>query len=146
MYSEPSQRSKIQRFGKITIAFNYFRKTLCRKSLRWFWICVRFYICQGSEYSRIVNMPGLRISRVYLFLIFTKISKPCVTLDKVLNMFRDTIMKGLWVFQSYQYIRLWHMPGLHKVLNIAWINCSEYNEVLLMPGQSFSGFWICLRL
>ena len=37
-----SKISKIERFGKIIIAFNYFRKTVHVKSLRGFWICVWF--------------------------------------------------------------------------------------------------------
>ena len=36
VYPEPSQRSKIGRFEKIIIAFNYFCKTLHLKSLRGF--------------------------------------------------------------------------------------------------------------
>ena len=40
--SEPFQRSKVERFGKIIIAFNYFSKTLYVKSLRGFWICAGF--------------------------------------------------------------------------------------------------------
>ena len=41
-YLVPCQRSKIESFGRKKIAFNYSRKTLCLKSLRGFWICVRF--------------------------------------------------------------------------------------------------------
>ena len=63
-YSKPCQRSKIECFGKIIIAFNYFFETLHLKFLRRFWICVEFEICQGSEYSRTVNMQGFWISRV----------------------------------------------------------------------------------
>ena len=35
-YSEPFQRSNIERFGKIIVAFNYFRETPRLKSLRGF--------------------------------------------------------------------------------------------------------------
>ena len=40
--SEPSQRSKMEHFEKTITVFNYFCKYLHLKSLRWFWICVRF--------------------------------------------------------------------------------------------------------
>ena len=49
------ERSKIERFGKITIAFNYFCKTLHLKSLREFWICVGFEIFQVSKYFRVTQ-------------------------------------------------------------------------------------------
>ena len=42
VYSEPCERSKIERFWKIIIAFNYFHKKTDFKSLRKFWICVGF--------------------------------------------------------------------------------------------------------
>ena len=36
------QRSKMERFGKMIIVFNYFRKKCQLKPLRGFWICFRF--------------------------------------------------------------------------------------------------------
>ena len=41
-YSEPGQRSKTERFGKIIIEFNNFCKKLHLKSLRGFGICTGF--------------------------------------------------------------------------------------------------------
>ena len=40
--SELGQRSKMERFGKLIIVSNYFRKKLHLESLRWFCICVGF--------------------------------------------------------------------------------------------------------
>ena len=99
----------------IYVAFDYFRKTFHLKSLRGFWICVGFWICQGSEYSTIVNMPGFWISRVTQGLpIFCKY-------NRVLNMLRDAIIEGFWIF---------HIPN--------------------MPGfcayEGYTRFWIFLNM
>ena len=117
------------------------------KSLRWFWICIRFSIFQGSEYSSGVNVSGFWISRVIQcwsifvnmsgFWIFKIFSLPrvlnfhCYTgftcfckYDRVLNMCWDAIMKGFWIFQDSEYARFLHMQVLHKLLNIpeyGWI-------------------------
>ena len=64
------QRSKIEHFGKIIIAFNCFHKTLYVKSLRG-----SEYV-SGFKYARILNIPGLSscqgsefpgFDRVYIF-------------------------------------------------------------------------------
>ena len=39
---ETGQRSKMERFGKMIIVFNYFCKKCQLKPLRGFWVCVRF--------------------------------------------------------------------------------------------------------
>ena len=55
---------------------HYFRKTLYRRCLEKLWICLRSWICQGSEYTRalniseflvcqVLNMPGFWIYRSY---------------------------------------------------------------------------------
>ena len=41
------------------------------------------------------------------------------------------------VTQGSEYAWIW--------LN-AWISCSDYGRVINMPGQSFTGFWICLPI
>ena len=116
-YSQPCQRSKTERFRKIIVAFNYFRKTLHLKSLRGFWICrffnmSGFWIFQDCQYARVLNFQGCTG--------FTYFSK-C---DKVLNMREDAIMEGFWVFQKSEYARFLHMQALHKVLGTSehcWI-------------------------
>ena len=73
---EPCQRSEIERFGKIIIAFNYFCKIRHLQFLRGFWIWVRFWICQGSEYFRII------VLNFHDYTGFTHFHK----YDRVLNM------------------------------------------------------------
>ena len=61
VYSEICQRSKVEHFGKTIVPFDYFHKTLhlnLWQGPNMYW----FLKCQGSEYSRIVNMPGFWIS------------------------------------------------------------------------------------
>ena len=96
-YSEPCQRSKKYPFGKIITAFKCFRITLHLKSLRGCWICVGFQICQGSEYSRIINMPVFWISRI------TK------RLPILVN------MAGFWICVEMQ---LWKRSKYSRILNI----------------------------
>ena len=94
----------------------HFRKTLHLKSLRGFWICARFLICQGSEYSRNVSMPAFWSSRV-------------------VNMRWNAIMEGCWLFKDSEYARFQDMQALQKVLNMpeySWIMCKQ--TVLTMAG------------
>ena len=93
------QRFNTQRFGKIIIAFNSFRKPFNLKSLRVFWLFVGFQVCQGSENSRIVNVPGFWISRV------TQGFNYYCKFDRVLNMCRNVIIEGS------EYSRNPNMPG-----------------------------------
>ena len=53
------QQSTVGRFEKTIIAFNYIRKILQLKLSTGFCIYVGFEICQGSEYYKILNLPGL---------------------------------------------------------------------------------------
>ena len=138
---EPCQRSKIEHFGKIIVAFNYFHKILHLKSLRGFWIYVGFWICQDSDYSRVFNMPGFRISRVMQ------------GLSIFVNMKRFWVGIGMQLWKGSEYSRIPNMSdfyickyytGFWIWLNNARINCSDYGSVLNIPDQSFTGFWICL--
>ena len=40
-----------------------------------FWICLRFWICQHSEYSRVLNMPGFWIYHSFKYVKLTQGSK-----------------------------------------------------------------------
>ena len=53
--------------------------------------------CSGSEYTKILNMPGLH-----------KILKKCCTIDA---------RQGYTYSSCYEYGKVLNMPGLHKVLN-----------------------------
>ena len=137
--------SKKNNCWKTVIAFDYFPKTLHLKSLRGFWIYVWFYTNQGSEYCRIAKMPGFWISRVRQGLAI------------FVNMTGFWICVGMQLQKGYEYSRILNMPSFFICkcyirfwicLNMAeysWINCSDYGKVLNMPGQSFTGFWKCLR-
>ena len=58
-------------------------------------------------------MPRLLNFQVYAgFAYFRKYGR-------ALNMRRDAIMEGLWIFQDSEYARFLHMQALHKVLNMA---------------------------
>ena len=48
-------------FAKIIIVVDYFRKTFHRRCLTGLWICLRFWICQRSESTGVLNIPGLWI-------------------------------------------------------------------------------------
>ena len=65
---------------------------------------------------------------------------------RILNMCRDAIMEGFWIFQDSEYPRFLLIQALLKVLNMpeyGWIMPS--GGVLNMPGLRFEGFWINLR-
>ena len=101
---------------KIIIAVNYSRKTLHRRCLIGFWICLGFWIHQrsekyrGSEYTRVANIPGLRI---YFW---------------------------FWIYQDSESTAVLDMPGLHRVLNMPdydWI-IPEYAWLCLNLSE-----WLC---
>ena len=56
--SQPWSSITVKRFGKTITDFDYFRKILHLKSLAGLCLYFGFQICQGSEYSTIVNVPG----------------------------------------------------------------------------------------
>ena len=84
-----------------------------------FCICVGFKICKGSEYSRIVNVPGFWIPR------FTE-GLPGLPTWQVVAYAR--------IIQGSEYAWIW--------LNNTWINYSDYSSVLNMSWRSLTGFWI----
>ena len=53
----------------------------------------------------------LNMSEFWIFVNFLKY-------DRVLNMSRDAIMEGFWIFQDSEYTRFLSIPKLHKVLNM----------------------------
>ena len=61
---------------------------LHRKCLTEFWICLEFWVSQGSEYTSVLNVPGF-----------------CICL-------------WFWMYQSVEYIRVLNMLGLHRVLSM----------------------------
>ena len=104
------QRSKMERFGKISVFFNYFCKKLNLKSLRVLNMC------------RVLNISKFRI-----FVILRQY-------DTVRKMLRDAIMEGFWIFQDFKYAKFLRMEALHEVLNMPgydWI--MHYDRVLNMP-------------
>ena len=113
-------RSKIVCFRKIIIAFNFFCKTLHLKFLK-----------RVLHMSRVLNMSAFWIfqdcqyARVLNFPGYTGFTY-FHKYDRVLNMHRDTSMK------NFRH-------------NNVWIIYSDNAKVLNMSGQSFTGFWICLR-
>ena len=58
--------------------------------------------------------------------------------DRVLNMRRDAIMKGFWIFHDSKYAWFLHMQGLYKVLNMP-----EYGWSLTMRLNNAEYAWIC---
>ena len=82
-YSETCQRAKIERFGKIFIAFTYF----CKKhSILNIWEGSKYV--SGFEYARVLNFQG--------YTGYTYFHK----YDSVLNMRPGGIMEGFWIFQD----------------------------------------------
>ena len=59
------------------------------------------------------------MSEFWIFVNFRKY-------NRVLNMRRDAIMSGFWIFQDSEYTKFLRMQTLHKVLN--------------MSAQRFTGF------
>ena len=45
--------------AEIIVAFIYFRKTLHCRCFTGLWICLGSWMCQSSEYNRVLNMRGL---------------------------------------------------------------------------------------
>ena len=128
----------LERFRNITVAFNYFRKTLYLTSLRGFWICIRFWIYQGSRYSRIVSMPEFRISRISLYLFFfirqgSEYGSDS-NYERVLNISEFQVSAYACLTKGSEYASKW--------LNNVWINCSDYDRVLKILGQVSWGFAI----
>ena len=105
-------------------------------------------ICQASEYSRIINMAGLWISRIDTW--FTYFRK----YDSLLNMRWEATMEGFWIFQDSEICQTFAYVSIAQGteyawiwLNITWINCPDrydYGRVLNRSDQSFTRFWICL--
>ena len=131
----------------MVIAFNYFCKNLHLKPSRGVWICVGFKMYQGSEYSRIVNMP--RVLNFHGNTGFTYFCK----YDRVLSMRWDSIIEGFWIFQNFKYPRFLSeyvsvtqgLEYVRKWLNNARRNCSDNGKNLNMPGQGFIEFWTYLQ-
>ena len=133
-YSEPCQRSSLEGFGKIIIAFNYFCKTLDLKSLKG-----SEYV-SGFKYVRILNIPGMSICqgskfpglhRVWLFSEIWQGSEYALgcNYERVLSIAGFQI----WQVSAYakvtegsEYARIW--------LNKVWVNCYYYGMDLSMHG------------
>ena len=97
IFTEPSQRFKMEFFSKMVKNYNYFSKMLCLKSLTRFWICLsinRYSLtCRGiSSYlffdkylehcllSKIQTYSGTFTSYSGIFSHFVAYLEPCVTL------------------------------------------------------------------
>ena len=80
----------------IITAVNYFHKTLHRRCLTGFWICVGFWICQPFEYTGVLNTPGLWICQ----------SSEYASGSEYVRV------------QGSGYTKVLNMPGIHRVLNI----------------------------
>ena len=119
-YSEPCERSKIEHFGKIIIAFNYSFKTLHLDSLRELWICE--YVL-GLKYVRVLNIAGKSICQGSEFLWF----------------------KGMQLWKGSEYSRIPNISGscICEGNTSFWI-CLNRAGLWTIPGQSLTGFWICL--
>ena len=60
--------------------------------------------------------------------------------DKVLNICRNIIMEGFWIFQDSEKVRFLPMQELHKVLNMTKYGRNmPYGRVLKMSGHCFTG-------
>ena len=55
-----------------------------------------------------------RVLNISDFCIFVNFRK----YDRVLNMRRDAIIEGFWIFPDSEYARFMRMQVLHKVVNI----------------------------
>ena len=89
-----------QRFGKITIAFDYFCKTIHLKSLRGFWY----------QRVKILIIPGLPIWQGSEFLGFW-IFRVTQGLPIFVNMTRFWIGVRMQLWKGSEYYRIPNMPG-----------------------------------
>ena len=109
---------------------DYFHKKLQRGSLAGFWICLKFWICQGSAYTRVPNRQE--------FLIYQ--ASECA---RVLNIQGFLIYFLFWVCQSSEFTRILvlicvcHASGLFSLQT--FIKFSIYASLLY-----FSLDWIFL--
>ena len=132
---------------KNNYSFNYFCKTVHLKSLREFLSMCQFSICQGSEYSKNINMPGFWISSVIQgWPIFVNMSRFWVfqdchytkaseflglhrlayfrKYDSVLNMCRDAIEEGFWKSQNCEHVIFQHIQSLRfwiSLIKLFWL-------------------------
>ena len=115
-------------FLEISIAFNYFRKTLHLKSLRGFW-----YV-SGFRYVGVLNIPGLLICQILNFQGYTEFNY-FRKYDRVLNIREDLIMEGLL-----------NIPGLCQVFKYANATQGpEYGWIMSEETvRTMAGFRICL--
>ena len=78
---------------------------------------------EGSEYVLILNISRSWILQhcqyvsVLIFQGYTWLTY-FLKYDKVLNMSRDSIMEGFWIFQNFKYARFRYMQALHKALKL----------------------------
>ena len=97
--------------------------------MRGFCIFFRFYICQVSEYSRFVNMPGFWIySVVHGLPIFVNMSSE----KYVLNIRQIQLWKGS------EYFRILNIPGLCICKRYTFSICLNMAEQCLNKL-----FWLC---
>ena len=116
--------------------------------MRGFWIYVRFEVCQGSEYSRTINMPGLWISSgTQVLPIFVSMAEfwICVGVQlwkaseysRIPNMIPN--MPGFCLFEGYRRFKVClnmveksrnKLFQLWQVSEYAW---SKFHRVLNMP-------------
>ena len=157
MYSEPSQRSKTERFGKIVIASNYF----CKKPILNLWegseymsdfeysepwivraLNIRKFLLiwrgSESEYAsgcnngRILNIPGFHVSQVSAYVSVLNIPEYgwIMQFSRVLNMPVQRLRKGL------KKPPVLNIPGLR-----VWQSC-KYAKVT--QGAEYA--WISLKM
>ena len=107
---------------KIIIAVNYFYKTLHRRCLTGFWICFEFWICQHSENTGVLNMPGLFVYRA------------------ILNMLLILSMWGFWIYHSFKYVRV------TQVCEYVWIISGYVWLCLNVPKSVWMAFVLHLLI
>ena len=95
---------------------HYFRKTFCRRCLTGLWICLRSWIHQGSEYGSgfkyaiiALHIPLFWIYQGFEYARMLNISGFWICqgskYTRVLN------MPGLWIYQCYEYVSVLNMLG-----------------------------------
>ena len=97
-----------------------------------------FSICQGSEYTKTVNMPqvlnkpGSGITR--------NLNMPCV-----LNIQGFLVCLSFWICKVPKYTRVLNMLGLDRVLDMPEYTCTVPGYVWLLLNMSEYA-WICLGM
>ena len=121
-----------------------FLETLyCRYTIR-FWVCLRFWISQGSEYPRILNMS--LVLNVPEFWIYQ--GSECASSFEYAIILE---ISEFWTWQGYTWfkIRLNKSWICLNVLNYVWIclNVPKYAEICVnMPKSALLAFVLHFRV